>query len=213
MIDLSSVSYKSVMGKYLRFPLALIPQKVVLRILQGELRRMKWIKGSSTNDCWISIYELNKQKLFYNTIQPGNIVYDLGAHVGFYTLLAAKAVGKYGRVFSFEPLNRNLFFLKKHIALNQLQNVIVLPYAVGNEHVFKCFYVGKNRFSEGHLSDHGNLKVEVIRMDEFMAGQQYPLPDVIKMDMEGSEYEALLGTKKLLEIKSRLFFWLRMEKR
>ena len=110
MIDLSSVSYKSVMGKCLRFPLALIPQKVVLRILQGELRGMKWIKGSSTNGCWIGTYELNKQKLFYNTIQPGNIVYDLIAHVGFYTLLAAKAVGEYGRVFSYEPLHRNLFF-------------------------------------------------------------------------------------------------------
>lgn len=120
MIDLSSVSYKSVMGKCLRFPQALIPQKVVLRILQGELRRMKWIKGSSTNYCWIGTYELNKQKLFYSTIQPGNIVYDLRAHVGFYTLLGAEEIIRNKKPIIFlathgeEIKNYCLNFLKKY---------------------------------------------------------------------------------------------------
>lgn len=206
MINLSSIPYQSFWGKCLRFPLALIPEGMVLKILQGNLKGMKWIKGSSTNGCWIGTYELEKQKLFYTVLKPGQVIYDLGAHVGFYTLLSAKVVGTEGKVFSFEPVERNLYFLRKHIMLNQLFNVTILPYAVGNAQGFRRFYVTNSGFSEGKLSDQGNLTVEVIRLDDLMSNTRYPLPDVMKIDIEGSEYEALVGAEKTIITKKPIIF-------
>ncbi|MRS05344.1 FkbM family methyltransferase, partial [bacterium] len=75
-------------GKLLRVILKLIPAGTQVRIIQGRLKGRKWIVGSSVNGCWLGSYELDKQKLIEKTIQPGEVVYDLGANVGFYTLLS-----------------------------------------------------------------------------------------------------------------------------
>jgi hypothetical protein len=96
-VDFSSISAQNRIGKLLRFPLRFIPAETTLPILQGMLRGSKWISNSSTNGCWLGSYEYTKQKIMARTIQPGKVVYDVGAHVGFYTLLTAKLVGKLGR--------------------------------------------------------------------------------------------------------------------
>ncbi len=64
-----------------------------------------------------------KQKTFINEIKEGYVVFDIGAHVGFYTLLSSQLVGEQGQVVSFEPFPPNLSYLKRHIQLNKLKNV------------------------------------------------------------------------------------------
>jgi len=130
MINFSGITDNSVVGKVLRLPLKLIPGGTILPILQGNLKGKKWIVGSSNHGCWLGTYEFAKQRLFSETIREGSVVYDIGAHVGFYTLLASVLVGPKGKVVAFEPLPRNIYYLKKHLRLNQCKNVILVEAAV-----------------------------------------------------------------------------------
>ena len=100
-MNFSGVSNKSIVGKALRFPLRLIPCGAQMTILQGPLRGKRWIAGSSDHGCWLGSYEYPKQRAFSAAISHGDVVYDLGANVGFYSLLASVLVGTKGQVFSF----------------------------------------------------------------------------------------------------------------
>ena len=75
-------------AKVIRLPLRTVPPGTVVPILTGRLRGRKWIVGSGDHSCWIGSYELEKQRAFAQVVHPGETVFDLGANVGFYTLLA-----------------------------------------------------------------------------------------------------------------------------
>src|SRR5690348_9557213 len=107
-------------GRLARAPLRLVPKKMIVPILQGPLRGKKWIAGSSNHGCWLGTYELGTQRLFCRIVKPGDVVYDIGANVGFYTLLASVCAGPSGRVYSYEPLPENIAGLRKHISINHL---------------------------------------------------------------------------------------------
>ena len=77
-------------------------------------------------------FEYSKQRVFSAVVRRGYTVFDLGAHVGFYSLLASTLVGAEGRVVSFEPVPRNLSFLRQHLALNKIENCSVWEVAVGS---------------------------------------------------------------------------------
>lgn len=204
MFNISKSNFRSPLGKILRFPLKLIPAKTIIPILQGPLKGKKWIKGSSINSCWLGTYELDKQVLFSKYLKPGMTVYDVGANVGFYSLLSSLLVSETGKVYSFEPLPANISYLKKHIELNNLKNVSIVENAVCNKVSTVRFNFGDNR-SAGFISNDGEIEVETISIDEFIR-QGNPSPDIIKMDIEGAEYEALLGAKELLKSKKPVIF-------
>jgi predicted methyltransferase len=92
-------------------------------ILQGKLRGKKWSVGSCSHGCWLGRYEYKKRIIFENTVRQGNTVLDIGAYVGFYTVLASILVGPTGKVHAFEPLPRNLEYIKEHLRLNNITNV------------------------------------------------------------------------------------------
>ncbi|NQV00191.1 MAG: FkbM family methyltransferase [Parcubacteria group bacterium] len=118
----------------LRFPLKLIPSGVVVPVMQGVLKGKKWVVGSGDNHgYWLGSYEYRMQSFFAETIKPGSVVYDIGANVGFYTLLASKIVGVQGRVFAFEPLPENIFYVRKHVELNHCDNVVIIEAAVSEK--------------------------------------------------------------------------------
>lgn len=117
------------LGRLARLPLRFLPKSAVVPVLSGPARGTKWIVGSATHGAWLGTRERSKQAEFARSVNAGNIVFDLGAGVGFYTLMAAKLVGPYGHVFAYEPLARNAAFLRRHVALNQLVNVEVFEAA------------------------------------------------------------------------------------
>ena len=91
-MNVSAIANRSVAGRLLRLPLALIPAVLPMPVLQGPLRGYWWITGSSNHGCWLGSYEYDKQRLFARMIRAGDVVFDIGANVGFYTLLAASRV-------------------------------------------------------------------------------------------------------------------------
>jgi FkbM family methyltransferase len=204
MINIFKSDFRSPIGKLFRLPLKLIPAKTVLPILQGKLKGKKWIKGSSINGCWLGTYEFDKQILFEKYAKPGMVVYDIGANAGFYTLLSAVLVGSTGKVFAFEPVPQNIFYIKKHLVLNKITNAVVVEKAVSDK-ISKLKFDLSSNPSMGHLSEEGNILVETISLDEF-AKEGNPLPDLIKIDIEGAEFDALKGAKEILKTKKPIIF-------
>ncbi len=195
-MDFSRIRYQSLIGKLIRLPLRLIPKRAALPILQGRHRGMRWIVGSGNHGYWLGSHEYRKRILFEQTVRPGDVVYDIGAHVGFYTLLASALVGTKGRVIAFEPLPDNLAFLHEHLRLNRRENVTVMEMAVSDFEGTAEFLAGDNT-STGHLAEKGTIPVRVVSLDKLVERGEILLPQVIKMDIEGAEGAALRGARKI----------------
>jgi len=162
-----------------------------------SLRGARWIIGSHTHGCWLGTYEWTRQQAMVALVRPGMVVYDLGANVGFYTLLAARLVGADGLVVAFEPLPRNLGYLRRHVALNACGNVMVIEAAVSDR-------VGEAKLraddnASAHLGADGDLLVRTLTLDDVVFGQGLRPPTIVKVDVEGAELDVLRGAARTLE--------------
>lgn len=179
------LAYNQPIGRMARLPLKAIPKRAVIPILSGPNRGLKWIAGSSVHGCWIGWYEKACADYIAAVAKPGMIAFDVGANVGYYTLLLARRVS---RVIAFEPNQANVFYLREHLRLNDIRNVEVVEAAVAESN-------GTGLFSgagpTGQLSERG-ATIRTVRLDD------YPVPDFIKMDIEGGEAAALKGATKIL---------------
>ena len=196
-MNFSGLSNSGLVGKLIRAPLRLIPKTAVFPILQGPLRGYRWIAGSSNHGCWLGSYEHDKQRFFQAKITADAVVYDVGANVGFYTLLAAELVGPGGSVIAFEPLPRNLGYLRRHVQLNRLQHVRIMDAAVSDRQG-EAFFEPEQSPSMGHLAAQGSIRVRTVTLDGLLAAEGMPLPNVIKIDVEGAEEAVLAGAERLL---------------
>lgn len=195
-IDSRILSSGTITGRAARIPLSWLPTDAVVPILSGKLRGKRWIVGSSIHRCWMGWYEYRKQRLISHAVQPNKIFYDIGANVGFYTLLGSLLVGA-GKVFAFEPLPRNLGYLRQHLALNQIHNVEVLELAVSDDDAAALFEE-ESTGSMGHLSGSGKIKVRTATLDSLLQQRKILPPDYIKMDIEGAELRALAGAQQCI---------------
>lgn len=109
------------LGRLARWHLKAIPKTVVLPVLSGPNRGLWWVTGTSNHGCWLGSYEKPCVKYVELLVQPGMTVFDVGANVGYYTLLLARGVGPKGRVIAFEPNPINIAHLKKTPAPKQDQ--------------------------------------------------------------------------------------------
>lgn len=198
MIDFSRISHTSFLGKILRLPLSILPRNAVLPILQGSLRGKKWIAGSGNHGYWLGTYELEKRRVFESAVHSGSVVFDIGAHVGFYTLLASELAGDEGQVFAFEPAQQNLLYLKKHLRMNDAANVTVIEAAVSDKSGEVFFDHGESNSFTGHISDSGKPQTPSVALDELFNKGQIPAPDYIKIDVEGAEMQVLSGAETML---------------
>lgn len=139
-------------------------------------------------------------KLFASVIRPGMVVLDIGAFVGWYTLLAARQVGPHGAVYAFEPDPRNYELLNENLFLNQFNSrVIRLPEAVSDRAGMQRFYLHGGDQSRSSLipssGDDQSTTVTSLALDDFRPRLKV---DVIKMDIEGGEVNALKGMRETL---------------
>jgi len=196
-MNFSGVSSQTVLGKFLRLPLKLIPSEAKVPILQGRSRGMKWIVGSSSHGCWLGSYEYDKRHAFENVVKEGDVVFDIGAHVGFYTLLASALVGPRGKVFAFEPVPRNLFYLREHLRMNHITNVTVIEAAVSSSSGQTFFDEGLTD-QMGRISTQGRLQVNTVCLEDLVSRGELPCPDHMKIDVEGGEMSVFLGARSVL---------------
>ena len=157
-------------------------------------------------DYWLGTYEPELQAALRELIQPGAFIYDVGANIGYVSLLLAKAAGESGHVYAFEALPGNVEQWRQNIALNGMEArlslfagavtgftgpVRFLVHASGG--------MGKAAGSAGRADQYqSEISVPGVSLDEFVYGQGNPAPQVIKMDIEGGEVLALPGMRRVL---------------
>ena len=186
-------------------PLSLyVPKRAVVPIIQGPARGIRWVVGSGMPNFWLGTYEREKYEAFSRELRPGMVVYDVGANVGIYSVLACRSVGANGSVFSFEPATMNLFYLNRNIRLNHFCNCEVVPKAVSSSDGTVQFeFTGESCL--GRISADGLLRVPSTTLDSFCHNGK-PMPQLLKIDVEGAEYDVLSGcVRVLLNAKPTIF--------
>ncbi|MBN1264363.1 MAG: FkbM family methyltransferase [Anaerolineales bacterium] len=158
-------------------------------------------------DLWLGTYEPDLQGALATFVNPGAIVYDVGANIGYVSMMCAKCAGPEGKVFAFEPLPDNQQRFMRTLALNQLQDrVVLVNKAVGRSTGSTTFWVHAST-SMGRLDsvmpENGqfqrSIDIEIVSLDDYIYTQGHPVPDVIKLDIEGGEVDALPGMQRLLK--------------
>jgi FkbM family methyltransferase len=190
---------QGLLGRILRWPLSLLPPDAEVRILRGPLRGKKWIVGAGPHAYWFGTYEVDRLRAFAAAVAPGAVVYDLGANVGIYSLVASSRIGPSGKVYAFEPQDRNLRYLRRHLALNHVGNCVILETAVSNTEGTRRFSSASWESQMGRLSPEGEILVPSITLDNCIYREKsLRPPDVLKIDVEGSEIEVLQGADQAL---------------
>ena len=158
-----SLHARAPLGRILRLPLRLIPPGTTVPILATAARGKQWIAGSGPHSCWLGINEIVKRKYFSTHVLPGHVVYDIGANVGSYTMLASVLAGPRGQVIAFEPVPENVAYLRRHVAINQLTNVQVHDVAVADVSGVVSFHAAADRVL-GRIDADGDLPVRAVRL-------------------------------------------------
>jgi len=158
--------------------------------------------GLSLDLLFDGIREPLATKTFLETVKPGDTVIDIGANIGYYTLLAAEIVGQEGKVYALEPVKETYEILVRNVNHNGYANVETFRCAVGDRNGTAVMEVPKNRNLARVTVDSApsaatSETVEVITLDDFVRGKRFP--NLIRMDVEGYEYNVILGMRNILD--------------
>lgn len=185
-------------------------------VLRGPLRGSKFILGALAGrgggaTVYFNLVEPEQTSAFLSNLNEGECFFDVGANVGYYTILGSQIVGPRGKVIAFEPVLRNLFYLYRHILLNKAANVIVISAACAEILSLAAMSPGENcatgflkvkRLKK--LTDESYI-VPTVTLDE-TARQLGTNPHVIKIDVEGAELAVLRGADMILrQAKPKIF--------
>lgn len=201
-----SPTQEAILGALRRFfsPLSRLMHSALdrfeLPVLAGPNRGRKWRVGSGVIACWLGRYENEEMAVFGGLIETGATVWDLGAHCGYYTLLASALAGPTGKVIAVEPHPDNLAGLHRNLEINHVSNVTILERAVCDRHDGEVsFSADTMGFGYGGaiVASGGAFKVRTATLDRLI-DDGAPFPDVIKMDVEAMEAAVLDGAPKVL---------------
>ncbi len=146
-------------------------------------------------------YEPFQTRLLQQRIRTGSVVLDIGALIGYYTLLFAKAAGPTGRVYAFEPEPHNYALLGRNVEINGYQNVTLVNRAVtdrtGSVRLFISEENSGDHRSYASSDDRESIEIQSVALDDYFRHLDIAI-DVVKMDIQGGEYHALTGMQSLL---------------
>lgn len=143
---------------------------------------------------WEGSYEVELLESLRNLVESDAVVYDIGANIGYHTLLFA-AMAKRGRVYAFEPLPEVMQTLRRNLSANGIENVSTVQKVVASD--TGSIAIGRSIYYDQAAvawAGHGNVTIqcEAVSLDDFIADGNVP-PTVLKIDVEGAEREVLTG--------------------
>jgi FkbM family methyltransferase len=148
---------------------------------------------------FFDVWEPAISKYMHDAVKPGDIVADIGANIGYYSLLLSRAVGPTGHVFAVEPSPEIRFRLQDMIDRNGIENVTVVPYGISDQTERRAFTkltanLGASHF--GELSDDG---IELRSLDEVIPKDMLSRLSFIKIDVEGMEAQVMRSISTILD--------------
>lgn len=164
------------------------------------------------------VYEEYATEVFKKTVKRGMVVVDVGAHIGYYSLIAANLLGPEGKVYSFEPYPPSYKLLIKNIHANKYRNVIPLQKALSNKEGKAILFLdqkvsGNNSLSMYNVTGLANsIEVEVTTLDTYFEEvvRNFEV-DFVKIDTQGAEGLVIQGMTKIIEkndnLKMMIEFW------
>jgi FkbM family methyltransferase len=165
-----------------------IGQRVV--VVQTSAGKLRWRIDSLTSQTHLlGSYEIDTQA-FRRFLKNGSVVYDIGAHVGFFSLYCGLLVAPDGRVIAFEPDPAARASLQRQVAENPGLKVEVLPYAI-SDHSGTLLLDTSCGSSQAFVSENGSVSVAAETIDLLVQQQRIAPPTLLKIDVEGHEYAAL----------------------
>lgn len=157
----------------------------------------------SSNLAILGVTEKEITNYFINVVKPGDICLDLGASIGWFTLLFSYLTNEKGKVYSFEPRKDIREILKENVQLNNFNSVIISDYAIADRKGKRDFYIDKDPGKDSFFryvpkaKIVRSVKIKTINLDGYFPKKSRI--DFIKMDIEGAEYLALRGAKRILK--------------
>jgi FkbM family methyltransferase len=157
-------------------------------------------------DAVVGRYETAAQRIVEAALDPGHVAFDIGAHLGYFTLLMASRVGEQGRVVAFEPdptVMRGLHANVKRNGAKSMAEIILVPAAVNGSSGRAAFVEGRET-SRGRLTlEGGDFEVEVMTLDD--VADRFGYPQLVKIDVEGRELGVLSGARRIAEAAATVF--------
>ena len=146
-------------------------------------------------------YTVEQTDFFKKNIKEGDIVLDLGAHIGYFTCLFAQLVGKSGKVFSFEPEPNNFKLLKKNVEVNGYKHVTVEQKAVSDVKGIIKMYISNSPKDHRIYDRHDgkeSIQIESVRLDEYFKDFSGKI-NAVKSNIQGADFAAFQGMKSIIE--------------
>ena len=149
--------------------------------------------------------EVSVQEAFRRLLGPGDVLYDVGANIGFFSLVGARLVEPGGRVYAFDPVPENAEAVRVNAALNGIGNVTVLERAAGaargRDRLLRVEDLSWSQLeSQGwHPKTVDAVEVEVVPIDELVASGEVQPPTLVKIDVEGAELDVVRGMAQTIE--------------
>src|SRR3989338_309483 len=166
-------------------------------VIVGDIRDMGMLEIYSTG-----VYEPIITSLFHYFVKDRDTVFDIGANIGYFSIIASHLTGPMGKCYAFEPIPGNAHFIQKNKDLNSLDQLVVVNKCVGNLDSRRMkLYVSSVLNSGSNTvvgSDHhkNSIHAESITLDSFCTSQNITSVDFLKMDIEGSECYAIEGMRQ-----------------
>jgi FkbM family methyltransferase len=198
---LASIGRIPWLGRAIRSQVNRYAEGSIVEIRYGHAAGSLWRRHHRyVNGYWIGHYELALQDALKRELRPGQTFFDVGAHAGFFTLLAAQLVGNKGKVIAFDPSPANCESIREQMELNSLCPFVIVEEAIWDSIGAAPFDFVADGSSVAHVdfAHSGNsLSVNLTTIDR--ACVRFGKPDLIKIDIEGAEVQALQGARHTLE--------------
>ena len=155
-------------------------------------------------------YEKLETEFVKREVKKGDVVIDIGANIGYYSLILAKIVGDKGKVFAFEPAPDNYSLLKKNIEINDYKNVVLENLAISDKNGNIELYLsqesmGWHRIYPSKYCGENHIKVKTITLDDYFRDISFKDKiSFVKMDVEGAELGILRGMASILKNNKKL---------
>lgn len=187
--------------------------KIEKQIVKKEINGVQFLCDFNLNTnhikkIYYGAYEIEAKETMKRFLNKGGTFFDIGANIGYLTMLGASLVGTEGKVHCFEPVPKYFDYISDNIKLNPDFNIVANNFALGEKretaklNVAKVSNMGTNSMVDGFLDSaliEDTLSVQVERFDNYIKEHQGLCPSFIKIDVEGFEISVLKGMKEFFQ--------------